>query len=122
VTARHYGHVEELLKEYAWYSQTTNSAGVRPGGLLKPNDLGLFDMYGNVLEWCQERALWYGWRRQRPQNDIEDDLDIRDNFSRLLRGGAFPYHAVLVRSAVRSSLRPSLGNIDAGMRVARTYR
>jgi hypothetical protein len=61
VTARHYGETEELLKEYAWYSKTTNDEGVQAGGLLKPNDLGLFDMYGNAYEWCQEAARYYRW-------------------------------------------------------------
>jgi formylglycine-generating enzyme required for sulfatase activity/tRNA A-37 threonylcarbamoyl transferase component Bud32 len=122
VTARHYGHAEELLKEYAWYTKTTNDAGVRAGGLLKPNDLGLFDMYGNVIEWCQERALFYRWRRRQPQTDIEDNLDITDNFIRLLRGGDFRAHAVSVRSASREANRPSTGNLEDGLRVARTYR
>src|SRR5205807_2632200 len=45
VTSRFYGAAEDLLGEYAWYTKTAQ--GTRPGGLLKPNDFGLFDLYGN---------------------------------------------------------------------------
>ena len=39
MTRRHYGDADELLKEYAWYSKTTNDEGTRAGGLLKPNGI-----------------------------------------------------------------------------------
>ena len=43
-----------LLGQYAWYSQNS-SEQAWPCGRLKPNDLGLFDMLGNVYEWCQDQ-------------------------------------------------------------------
>jgi serine/threonine protein kinase/formylglycine-generating enzyme required for sulfatase activity len=47
-----HGLAEGLLDEYAWYDR--NAGGrMHPVGLLKPNDLGLFDMHGNALQWCQ---------------------------------------------------------------------
>jgi formylglycine-generating enzyme required for sulfatase activity len=88
---------------------------------LKPNDLGLFDLYGNVLEWVQDPALLYRWPGgNKCKEDIEYDIDIRDNMSRLLRGGAFGDHAPFVRSATRNSGRPSGVGSAAGFRVART--
>src|SRR5207247_3473224 len=56
VTSRFYGSSEELLKEYAWYSKTTNAERAWPVGQMKPNDLGLFDVYGNAYEWCHDRV------------------------------------------------------------------
>ena len=54
-TSRYYGRSSQLLAKYAWYS--LNSADrTRPSGLLKPNDLGLFDPLGNVFEWCQDKG------------------------------------------------------------------
>jgi formylglycine-generating enzyme required for sulfatase activity len=51
-TSRYFGDTEELLDEYAWISRGKEVGQTRPVGLEKPNDFGLFDMYGNVREWC----------------------------------------------------------------------
>ncbi len=56
-TSRYYGPSFELLGKYAWYSTIDGHA--QPAGSLVPNDLGLFDMLGNVYEWCQERNRLY---------------------------------------------------------------
>ena len=53
VTSRYYGETEELLAKYAWYRRTRRRQ-TWPVGSLKPNDLGLFDVQGNVFTWCQE--------------------------------------------------------------------
>ena len=50
VTSYFFGESPELLPEYAWSSQDRPEY-VFPVGLLKPNDFGLFDMYGNLNEW-----------------------------------------------------------------------
>lgn len=50
VTNRFFGESDELLPDYA-YSHSTSDAEVMPVGCYKPNDLGLFDMYGNLSEW-----------------------------------------------------------------------
>ncbi|MCI0456465.1 MAG: formylglycine-generating enzyme family protein [Gemmataceae bacterium] len=121
-TSRYYGASDELLKEYAWYTKTTNDGGVRPGGLLKPNDFGLFDMQGNVFEWCQEQAQPYRLpARGQASEDQEDMSDINENSKRLMRGGAFFVPASLVRSASRDAGKPSSNYFRAGLRVARTY-
>src|SRR5205823_2434123 len=56
VTARPYGRGLELLDRYAW-SLRNGRDQLWPCGRLKPNDLGLFDILGNALEWCQEASL-----------------------------------------------------------------
>jgi formylglycine-generating enzyme required for sulfatase activity len=125
VTRRYYGDADELLGEYAWFSETTKNEGARAAGLLKPNDLGLFDLYGNVLEWVLDPWDRYRWPRQsRYKEDKEyigDIIGIKDEQSRLLRGGSFSDHALNVRSAIRTSGRPSLDFVTVGFRVARTY-
>src|SRR5207245_3936582 len=59
VTSRSYGEAEDLLGKCAWYLGNSKER-TWPVGRLKPNDLGLFDMHGNIWTWCQERYLPYG--------------------------------------------------------------
>jgi formylglycine-generating enzyme required for sulfatase activity len=119
-TARYYGETDELLKQYAWY---LGNAAERtwPVGSLKPNDLGLFDMHGNVWCWCQESYLAYPQSRGgKVIEDIEDKLSINTQESRVLRGGASIYRASYVRSALRNGNVPSFRYFLVGFRPART--
>jgi formylglycine-generating enzyme required for sulfatase activity/serine/threonine protein kinase len=120
-TARFYGCSERLLRAYGWYQQTSNDRAW-PCGTLKPNDLGLFDMLGNVWEWCQDPKYFY-----KPAAEGEASLDIRgkeditDSISRVLRGGSFGDSAPILRSAFRVFNRPANRNVFYGLRFARTY-
>ena len=110
VTSRYYGVSVELLGQYAWFNE--NSKGrARPCGLVKPNDLGLFDILGNVHEWCHDQY----------DPDSYKASIINDKIPRHLRGGAFTDEASFVRSAVRNSSTPSYRSIYCGFRPSRTY-
>jgi formylglycine-generating enzyme required for sulfatase activity len=120
-TSRYYGEAEDLLPRYAWYTDNAHTRAW-PVGQKKPNDFGLFDMHGNVWNWCQESGWDYkpgadGWA-----SDSEDNRDIKDSLSRVLRGGAFINHASSVRSACRYNHRPTNRSVNVGLRPARTYR
>jgi formylglycine-generating enzyme required for sulfatase activity len=72
VTSHSFGASEELLPHYAWYAVNTEARRVRPVGELKPNDLGLFDMYGNVSEWCLNTGIPYPPAGAQGREDVEE--------------------------------------------------
>jgi serine/threonine protein kinase/formylglycine-generating enzyme required for sulfatase activity len=117
-----FGQSEELLGKYAWYFGNSPSR-TRPVGLLKPNDLGLFDMHGNATEWCQDRyGSYIQAKGGEVLEDIENTEDVKNKDSRMLRGGSFFTLATNVRSPQRIHSRPWSRINDSGLRVARTFR
>jgi formylglycine-generating enzyme required for sulfatase activity len=123
-TSRYYGSSEELLPRYAWFmgnsKDRANQLRTWPVGEKRPNDLGLFDMHGNVWTWCQEKPNNYP--RGRLNADTELDIrEIRGGYGRIVRGGSFYDHPRRVRSATRGSVTASFRGIYYGLRVARTY-
>ncbi len=120
-TSRHYGSAEDLLGNYAWYVANSNGR-TWPVGSKKPNDYGLFDMYGNAAEWCHDAASPYPTPGVgQVIEDRENPNPITETQSRVLRGGAFLSPAPQVRSASRSEYPPNSPFILAGLRVARTW-
>ena len=116
VTARPYGRGTDLLGKYGWY--LTNSRDhLWPCGQLKPNDLGLFDVLGNAVEWCQDAII----SLDRNADDTKQVFTLSNEQSRLLRGGSFNYVDRFLRSAYRNRIRPD-GRVNfVGFRPARTY-
>jgi len=111
----------ELLGKYAWYSQNSQDRAW-PCGQLLPNELGLFDMLGNVDEWCHEQYYRYPEGEGNTTTDAMNLLSsIKQYNPRILRGGSFDDLPAFVRSAVRSWDQPSYRIIVYGFRLARTY-
>ncbi len=111
VTVRAYGSDERLLGQYAWFLSNAQNRPW-PVGLLKPNDFGMFDMYGNVWEWCQHPdALRTGRVFDDEAGPVDDPI---------ARGGSFIYHAPFVRSAKLYGVPAWKHDWTVGFRVART--
>lgn len=75
------------LDEVAWYSKTTDHNGTKPVKTKKPNELGLYDMSGNVCEWCSD---YFGSYSSFEQNNPSGPSS---GSSRVFRGGGW-YHDV----------------------------
>ncbi len=114
-TSRYYGDSEELLGKYAWFAKNAGSR-LWPGGRLKPNDFGLFDLLGNGLEWCQEGAF----HGDAAGADTEDLRPASGDLVRVLRGASVNYGADKVRADNRDSGLPRLTWNSITFRVVRT--
>jgi formylglycine-generating enzyme required for sulfatase activity len=118
MTSRYYGETEDLLTKYAWYFK--NSEGRRwPVANKKPNDWGLFDMQGNVWNWCQDRFKPYR-QEDAAVDDKEEVLTINSEEPRVVRGGSFVNAPSHVRSAFRGYQPPTDRFMSIGFRPART--
>lgn len=102
--------------ESAWYYDNSSMES-HPVGEKKPNAWGLFDMHGNIMEWCQD---WYGefYYEQCP-DETEDPEGPKDGTARVLRGGAWQFGAEATRSAYRNSSTPDAASSVIGFRVCR---
>jgi len=121
VTSRYYGLSASLLSKYAWNAANSEKRS-HPVGRLKPNDFGLFDMYGNVFEFCHERRSEYAVNAATDVlQDLPQSVVVRDRHGRVLRGGSFVNDQTVLRSANRGSTAPELSNFRIGFRAARTY-
>ena len=113
VTTFSHGDEESLLDRYAVYSSSRTEL---PGSKL-PNGWGLFDVHGNVYEWCHDWYAGYG-----SEKALTDPAGSAQGDGRVLRGGWSYDVARYARSAYRSSLNPFYRTASYGFRAARTYR
>jgi formylglycine-generating enzyme required for sulfatase activity len=120
-TRFYFGESEELLPRYAWYQKNAQNRSW-PVGSLRPNDLGLFDMLGNVLDWCPDAYEQYGTGGDgKATEDTEGITEINKEKLRVSRGGSFTHQPEsFVRSAGRNWDWPTNRQIYIGFRVART--
>src|SRR5262249_48615160 len=110
----------DLLGQYAWDLSNAQERSW-PVGSKKPNDLGLFDLHGNVWCWCQETVKNYPQSKQGATiDDNEDIVSIKSQEIRVLRGGSFGTLSSAVRSADRNFHAPAVRLSYIGFRPART--
>jgi len=106
------GH-DPNLDAMGWYCGNSGSK-THPVAQKKPNAWGLYDMHGNVWEWCQD---WYG---DYPRGHVTDPAGPSSGSLRVNRGGGWSSNAGFCRSAFRDCYSPGFRYGYLGFRLART--
>jgi formylglycine-generating enzyme required for sulfatase activity len=109
-----YGDEESRLGEYAWYDDNSEHK-THPVGEKKPNAWGLYDVHGNIWQWCEDR-FGGGYYAKSP---VDDPPGPAAGSDRALRGGAWGSYARSCRSSSRLALTPMYRDENLGFRVAR---
>ncbi len=102
-----FGDSESRLDLYGWFDGNSGNK-THPVGQKKPNPWGLYDMHGNVREWCYD---WYN-DNFYAKSDKQDPVNLQSSDARVVRGGSWGSNPWLCRSALRNWLTP--GNAGAG--------
>jgi len=110
-----FGDNESDLVKYAWYNENSNSK-THQVGTKKANPWGVYDMYGNVWEWCED---WYlDSYNSMPNDGSANHSQNKD--AKVLRGGSWDSFSFDSRSACRNYWNPTYRYDDSGFRLLRT--
>ena len=111
-TAYSFGDDESSLKKYAWYDRNSRNK-LHEVATKKPNPWGLFDMHGNVREWCED------WHEESLSGGNDPKGPSAGSY-RVFRGGNWYYDGPSdCRSAYRSYCHPTIRHGTLGFRIVR---
>jgi formylglycine-generating enzyme required for sulfatase activity len=106
------GGAQVNIGNYVWYA-TNSGSTTHPVGTKLPNELGLYDMSGNVWEWC------WDWYDSYPTGTQADYRGAASGTDRVLRGGGWGSDASYAAVATRYGRDPNVRNGAIGFRVVR---
>lgn len=122
-----FGNDESKLGDYAWYKGLATveefknkeeilSGDTHPVGQKKPNPWGLYDMHGNVWEWCQD--YWHDNYNGAPSDGSSWESGS-NSYHHVIRGGCWIYFSGICMSASRAGYVPDSGASLLGFRILR---
>jgi len=120
-SAYSFGNRTEQLAQYGWYLQNARDAGEELAHIhivaqKRANNWGLYDMHGNVCEWCSD---WYH-NRYYANSPVNDPQAPSEGWTRVLRGGGWKSRARDCRSSNRMDNTPADRGPSMGFRIVRS--
>ncbi|MBL7794499.1 MAG: SUMF1/EgtB/PvdO family nonheme iron enzyme, partial [Saprospiraceae bacterium] len=109
------------LEEVGWFKGNEDKE-TREVGLQYPNELGLFDLSGNVLEWCSDWFNSQYYKACAESGTVVDPLGPAGGVARVLRGGCYFYIPLDCRPAGRDNLSPDSRNLNFGLRLVLPFQ